>query len=212
MRKITTPKKWGLILIAAGIVAMLAAIGLLLYNAAETKHAESASQDVLKEMSETSFDVSTDVETALSVAMVDGYPYIGVVSLPTLGIRLPVMDDWDYVRLKLAPCRYYGAPKTDDFVIAGHNYPTHFGRLSELKIGDEVTFTEMDGTFHRYKVGDIETLNPGQTQTMLESDWDLTLYTCTYSRTQRVTVRCERVSGGSAFVPVPTATATATTE
>lgn len=180
-------------MIAAGVLAMLAAIGLLVYNANESNHAETAAQDVLKHMSETSLEVSLDEENALSVAMVDGYPYIGVVGLPTLGLNLPVMDDWDYVRLKLAPCRYYGSPKTDDFVIAGHNYPTHFGRLSELKIGDAVTFTEMDGTVHRYKVGDIETLTPGQTQTMLESDWDLTLYTCTYSRAARVTVRCERV-------------------
>ena len=190
-------KKIGIVLIAAGVLAMLAAMGLLLYNTWETRHAETASQDVLEQMSATSFEVSQDEETALSVAMVDGYPYIGIVGLPTLGIQLPVMDDWDYTRLKLAPCRYYGAPKTDDFVIAGHNYPTHFGRLSELKIGDEVTFTEMDGTFHRYKVGDIETLSPGQTQTMLESDWDLTLYTCTYSRTARVTVRCERVAANT---------------
>ena len=187
-------KKIGKILVAAGIVAMLAAIGLLVYNWLEDTNAAHASQEVIADMEETSFEVSYDPETTLSVAMVDGYPYIGVVGLPTLGLRLPVMDDWDYVRLKLAPCRYYGAPKTDDFVIAGHNYPTHFGRLSELKIGDEVTFTEMDGTAHRYKVGDIETLSPGQTQTMLESDWDLTLYTCTYSRTARVTVRCERVA------------------
>lgn len=197
-------KKIGKILVAAGIVAMLAAIGLLVYNWLEDTNAAHASQEVIADMEETSFEVSYDPETTLSVAMVDGYPYIGVVGLPTLGLRLPVMDDWDYVRLKLAPCRYYGAPKTDDFVIAGHNYPTHFGRLSELKIGDEVTFTEMDGTLHRYKVGDMETLSPGQTQTMLESDWDLTLYTCTYSRAARVTVRCERVGDTPTTMPVKT--------
>lgn len=197
-------KRIGKILVAAGIVAMLAAIGLLVYNWLEDTNAAHASQEVIADMEETSFEVSYDPETTLSVAMVDGYPYIGVVGLPTLGLRLPVMDDWDYVRLKLAPCRYYGAPKTDDFVIAGHNYPTHFGRLSELKIGDEVTFTEMDGTLHRYKVGDMETLSPGQTQTMLESDWDLTLYTCTYSRAARVTVRCERVGDTPTTMPVKT--------
>ena len=197
-------KKIGKILVAAGIVAMLAAIGLLVYNWLEDTNAAHASQEVIADLDETSFEVSYDPETTLSVAMVDGYPYIGVVGLPTLGLRLPVMDDWDYVRLKLAPCRYYGAPKTDDFVIAGHNYPTHFGRLSELKIGDEVTFTEMDGTLHRYKVGDMETLSPGQTQTMLESDWDLTLYTCTYSRAARVTVRCERVGDTPTTMPVKT--------
>lgn len=188
-------KKIAIVLIALGVAAILVAAGLVVYNTIEDKRAGEASAKTLPKVQDAMrADVSRDEETMLTVEMVDGYPYIGFVTLPTLGIELPVMDDWDYSRLKLAPCRYYGAPKTDDFVIAGHNYPTHFGRLSELKIGDEVWFTEMDGTAYRYKVGDMETLSPGQTQTMLESDWDLTLYTCTYSRTARVTVRCERVT------------------
>lgn len=189
-------KKIAITLIVLGIAAMLAAAGFVVFNTSEDIHAKNASAaalDGVKKVIEEKPAVSRDEETTLTVEMVDGYPYIGYVTLPTLGIELPVMDDWDYVRLKLSPCRYYGAPQTDDFVIAGHNYPNHFGRLSELKIGDEVRFTEMDGKVHRYVVGDMETLYPGQTQTMLESDWDLTLYTCTYSRTQRVTVRCERM-------------------
>ncbi len=190
-------KKIAIALIVLGVAAVLAAVGFLVFNITEDTQAQKASAkalDGVKKVIDEKHEVSRDEETKLTVEMVDGYPYIGYVTLPTLGIELPVMDDWDYVRLKLSPCRYYGAPQTDDFVIAGHNYPNHFGRLSELKIGDEVRFTEMDGTVHRYKVGEMETLNPGQTQTMLESDWELTLYTCTYSRTQRVTVRCERVT------------------
>lgn len=188
-------KKLAIALIVLGVVSVLVAAGFAVFNTVENEQAGEAAATALPKVKEAiNPDVSRDEETALTVVeMVDGYPYIGFVTLPTLGIELPVMDDWDYVRLKLAPCRYYGSPQTDDFVIAGHNYPTHFGRLSELKIGDEVRFTEMDGKVHRYKVGDMETLYPGQTQTMLESDWDLTLYTCTYSRTQRVTVRCERM-------------------
>ena len=35
---------------------------------------------------------------------------------------------------------------------AAHNYPSHFGRLSELQSGDVVVFTDVTGTTHRYEV------------------------------------------------------------
>lgn len=188
-------KKIGFSLIILGVLCIIFATGLFVYNKIEDVHAGEASEEVLPAIIESmkNTDVSKNEEMGMTVAMVDGYPYIGFVTLPTLGIELPVMDDWDYVRLKLSPCRYYGSVDSNDFVIAGHNYENHFGRLSELSIGDEVLFTDMNGKTTFYTVGDMETLSPGQTRAMLESDWDLTLYTCTYSRTARVTVRCEKV-------------------
>ena len=36
---------------------------------------------------------------------IDGYDYIGYVEAPVLGLKLPVMAEWDYDRLKIAPCR-----------------------------------------------------------------------------------------------------------
>lgn len=186
-------KKFGITLILLGVLCILFAAGLFAYNKIEDNQAGKASESVLPAIKEAQGTGTEDPEIGQTVAMVDGYPYIGFITLPTLGIELPVMDDWDYVRLKLSPCRYYGSVDTNDFVIAGHNYENHFGRLHELKIGDEVYFTDMNGFCTKYTVGDMETLSPGQTRAMLETDWDLTLYTCTYSRTARVTVRCEKV-------------------
>ena len=59
------------------------------------------------------------------------------------------MSDWDYGRLKMAPCRQFGSAATDDLVIAGHNYINHFGSLGMLKAGDSVTFTGTDGAGQR---------------------------------------------------------------
>ena len=70
------------------------------------------------------------------VTMVGDYEYIGVLDLPALNLSLPIMSDWDYERLKMAPCRQFGSAATDDLVIAGHNYINHFGSLGMLKAGD----------------------------------------------------------------------------
>ena len=51
----------------------------------------------------------------------------------------------------------------------------------------------MDGNVFSYKVGEIITLQPEAVEEMTESDWDLTLFTCTIGGATRVTVRCEKV-------------------
>lgn len=125
-------------------------------------------------------------------AAVNGYSYLGYLTIPALNLELPVMTDWSYSRLKIAPCRYYGLHHTDNMVIAAHNYKRHFGYISSLEIGDKVIFTDMQGVPIVYYVALIETLDPYDIDGMIETGWDLTLFTCTYGGANRVTVRCER--------------------
>lgn len=131
--------------------------------------------------------------TELTVVEIDGYGYIGYISIPALEIELPVMSQWDYSRLKIAPCRQFGSTRTDDLVIAAHNYKTHFGYLSELEGGEEVFFTDMDGEITDYNVSSVETLAPTSVDAVQNSGHDLVLYTCTYGGATRVAVFCDRV-------------------
>lgn len=121
--------------------------------------------------------------------------YIAVLRIPALGLELPVIGALDDTALRIAPCRYAGSVYTDDLVIAGHNYTSHFGRLRNLEYGDEVILTDMDGNVFDYAVVDVETLAPTDIGDMLNGDWDLTLFTCTLSGQARVTVRCCRIGG-----------------
>ena len=129
----------------------------------------------------------------MTEVVIDGYAYIGYLSIPSLGLELPVMSEWDYTRLKIAPCRYAGSVKTDNLVIAAHNYRRHFGPIKKLAIGDEVYFTDVDGIVFCYEVVEMVTLSPTAVEEMSAGDYDLTLFTCTYGGQSRVTVRCDRM-------------------
>ncbi len=124
---------------------------------------------------------------------IDGQQYIGVLQIPALSLELPVISEWSYPNLKIAPCRYAGSAYLDNMVVAAHNYYSHFGYLQNLSQGDKVTFTDMDGNAFRYEVIEIETLSPFAVDEMTSGDWDLTLFTCTVGGAARVTVRCERI-------------------
>ena len=123
---------------------------------------------------------------------IDDREYIGVLSIPALGLELPVISAWDYPGLRVAPCRYTGSAYTDDLVIAAHNYGTHFGRLKDLSPGDAVTFTDMEGVVNAYQVESIQTLSPDDVDAVQNSGYPLVLYTCTPGGQTRVTVFCTR--------------------
>lgn len=119
---------------------------------------------------------------------------IGFLSVPVLDLELPVLTDWSDEKLNKAPCLYYGSYYDKNFVIAAHNYESHFGRLSQLEAGDIVSFTDVRGTTYHYEVALLETLPKDATKEMILSGFDLTLYTRTLDGGSRVTVRCNTVS------------------
>lgn len=125
---------------------------------------------------------------------VGGYRYIGELDVPSLELSLPVMEDWDYERLKTAPCRYSGSVYEDDLVICAHNYPTHFSPLKYAPIGTQVKFTDAEGTEFYYTVASIETVGPSDVEGLLSGDWDLTLFTCNTGGQTRCAIRCQRVT------------------
>lgn len=197
--------KLGNICIALGIVSLLGAVSLFLYNRTEADAAGKASESVLQTMEEEYGvvpestvlmpELYTDKE--MKSTTIDGNEYIGYISIPSVNINLPIMKDWSYDGLRIAPCRFSGSLYTDDMIIAGHNYITHFGPIESLSSGDEVNICDMENNIWQYKVLWIEVIDGTDIEGMMtksETDnWDLTLFTCTMSGTSRYAVRCERV-------------------
>jgi sortase A len=201
-----------------GAACLLAAVGFVIYNRWEAKRAGELTQSLLEdvqlgmEKNQTNpplqredgdqdaaqidvFQKDAYDPTEMATIKVDGYDCIGILSVPVLELELPVLTDWSYTKLKKAPCHYYGSYYEKDFVIAAHNYQTHFGKLPELLAGDIVIFTDVNGAEHCYEVVLLETLPKEATQEMITSGFDLSLYTCTPGGASRVTVRCNAIAG-----------------
>lgn len=206
------PKKAGIIFVTLGVVLILSALLLFLYNGLEDRRAGQEAEllldDVLSAIADqtdiptqqTENDVEESTEQAetlpaeMPVVMIYGYEYIGYISIPDLDLELPVMAEWDYNRLKISPCRHFGSSRTDDLVIAAHNYKTHFGKLSSLEEGAEIIFTDMDGIENYYTLSRLDTLAPDAVDAVQNSGYDLVLYTCTPGGATRVVAFCDRVT------------------
>lgn len=188
----------GIYLIGGGLLLIAAALCLVIFNMADSWRAGWESSRILAEMEigetvEFLEKENGEEEGTVPVISVDGNFYIGVLELPDRGLELPVMEEWSYPNLRIAPCRYKGTAQDGDLIIAGHNYDRHFGCLRNLEEGELVRFTDVKGGVHEYQVQEVEILGSTAIQEMEAGEWDLTLFTCTVGGQMRVAARCTEV-------------------
>ena len=196
----------GRILIVIGALLLIGALSLYLYNRYDADRASNASTEAEEKLSDamlsavgSEYDLAVEEDEngeAYSVISltVDNDSYIGILSIPSFGLELPVLTEWSYAGLKNSPARYTGSASAGNLVICAHNYERHFGNIKDLSIGASITFTDVTGTVYEYEVTEVETIQPTAITEMITGDWDLTLFTCNYSGQARVAVRCKLVS------------------
>ena len=195
-------------LIIAGALMIAASVGLIWWNHHQSDKAEKSADKLEARMesvieqrekeqssqgAESSVPAVELIKKHMPVVEVDGNDCIGYLSIPAVELKLPVFNTYSEDKLNIAPCRYYGSLETDDLVIAGHNFYSGFEKLKQLNKKDTVLFTNMNGETYTYRVEDTEMLKPSEVTDMVESNYELTLYTCNYSGSERFTVRCRIV-------------------
>lgn len=203
-------KKLSYIMFVLGAVLIASAMAFLISNIREELSAEDFAREAGEQVSSSiqesknfseEYDVIPDYllnpEIEMAKVDVESYSYIGNLSIPSLGLELPIMDQWSYPGLKIAPGRYAGSAYSSPFVICGHNYKSHFGMLSTLAYKDLIVFTDMDGNEFQYQVERIETIEPTDKENVVSDDWALTLFTCTPGGKTRVVVHCSSLTNES---------------
>ena len=209
-------KRKGTALIVIGLLLMAAALFLTVYNMQTELNAAESSARVMGQLDGQRVTADSTVgaaeetpapdadispapeelpdyvrfpEKQMPTVKVEGHAYIGKLRIPSLGLELPVMSDWSYPQLKIAPCRFSGSAYQQNMIVIAHNYASHFGNLKKLQPGAEITFTDMAGNVFCYAVAETEILQPHQIEELKGTDYALTLVTCTnYATDGRIIV------------------------
>lgn len=197
------------VLTVIGTLLILFSLLMALWNMWEDRRAKLKSASIVEQFNIMLMNENHDSDGAIheaSANLYKAYPnadmpvkkigpdtFVGLLSIPVLELSLPVYSEWSYDHLKDAPCRYSGSVGTNNLVIAAHNYQSHFGSVYSLQVGDIVFFIDANGTIFKYEVVEIETLEASDVDKMVNSSYDLSLFTCTIGGRNRVTVRCKFV-------------------
>lgn len=200
------------LLLTTGLLLLAAALFWVLRNVREDRHAGAASEETLRallvhnevmavaeqnaEAEDGLVDETPDYLLNPNLEMptveIDGVTYIGFLSIPSLELELPVAAELSLPQLKKTPCYYTGSVYHDNLVIAAHNYQRHFGRIGTMEPGEKVDFTDADGNVFHFQAAKVELLEANEIERMTESEYPLTLFTCTIGGKSRVTLRCEQ--------------------
>lgn len=200
-------RKVGSICMILGMIMVCGAVFLLVHNERQALQAARTSASVLPMVQAqiapeptpeklqqllVPVELLEPEELEMTEVVIDGNAYIGYLSIPALEVELPVLSEWSYELLEIAPCRYFGTLREDNLVLMAHNYHRHFGEISTISIGEPLSFTDMDGIITEYEIVARDILVPGAVEEMTAGDYDLTLFTCTYGGQSRVAVYCEK--------------------
>ena len=128
------------------------------------------------------------------------YSIVGVVNIPKINTKYPIIEEWTDKLLKVSVCKFWGANPNEvgNLCIVGHNYKNSkfFSKVPTLTIGDIVEITDLSGKTLKYEAYDIYTVDPADTRCtsqLTQGKKEVTLITCTNDTKQRVVVKCTEV-------------------
>lgn len=182
----------GLVFLAIGFSLLIIAGTWFFLNVFEDRRAGQRSAELLSLLEANQGEKEMPTKGETPVIRIGNDDFCGRIVIGSLGIELPVYDEWNDRNLKSAPCRYKGSAEKNDLIISGHNYKSHFGSLSLLRKGERITFVDAAEKSYNYKVCGLTEVHGTDVAKMQSGNWDLTLFTCTLSGEARLAVRCER--------------------
>lgn len=120
------------------------------------------------------------------------YDAIAYLSIPSLGIKYPVLSKTNTELLKASLNKYWGPNpnQVGNLCIVGHNYndSRFFGKLNQIQLGEEIIITEMDGealSYYVYQTDMIDPYDTSCTSQLTGGRKEITLITCNYDGSQR---------------------------
>ncbi len=125
-----------------------------------------------------------------------GYTVSCRLKIAKINVDTYVLKNYSKAALDICVTKYYGPNPNEvgNYCIAGHNFlrKNMFGRLTELKKGDEIILTDKKHGAVKYKIYDIFKVKPEQTEVLSQETngkKEITLITCSDYTSKRIIVK-----------------------
>ncbi len=123
---------------------------------------------------------------------------IGIIEIPKINIKYPILSNISDELLKISSCRFYGPYPNEigNLCIAAHNYDDNrfFGNLYKLDIGDVINIYDYNNFLVSYYVYDkFEVLenNTSSTSQNTNGKREITLVTCNNFNKNRLIIKAK---------------------
>lgn len=139
-------------------------------------------------------------ENKQELIKVDGYDVEGIIEIPKINIKYPVVSITSDEAMKVAITKFWGTNINDigNYTMAGHNYKngTMFGKTKYLEIGDKIKMTDLNLNTVEYEIFKIYTIDPDDVTCIESVDpnaREITLITCTNGHKNRLVTKAREI-------------------
>ena len=128
----------------------------------------------------------------------EGYNIEGIIEIPNINIKYPIIDITDEETMKLSVTKFWGQNINEigNYAIAGHNNRdgTMFSKTKHLRVGDIIKITDLRNKTVEYKIQKIYTVEPNDVSIIEPLDStkrEITLITCTNGNKNRLIIKAQ---------------------
>lgn len=127
-----------------------------------------------------------------------GYDVSAKLEIPSIKLETYILKNYSEHALQISVVKFWGANPNEigNFCVVGHNYQNNhmFKNLYKLKIGDSIFVSDNKNGKLEYRVNDMYTVLPKQTNCLSQKTngkRELTLITCTKDSKERIIIKAE---------------------
>lgn len=182
------------------LISLILIIGFIMYQVYllyNLRKKENYSKNLLN-----SFNIETLYSLENSsyniIDLNNSFSVIGIIEIPKIKIKYPILSNVSDEFLKISACRFYGPypNKIGNLCIAAHNYDDDrfFGNLNKLNLDDEIKIYDSSNNCISYYVYDkFESLinDTSCTSQNTNGKKEITLVTCNNINKKRIIVKAK---------------------
>ena len=181
-----------LLIIAAIVITVIIALEYIRRIKNEDKLADTVSKVE---------DLKDEEVTEGKIITLDGYSVLGIIEIPAINLRYPIIEDTDGKAMDISIIKFWGGNINEigNYSVAGHNYKngTMFGKTKHLKTGDLIKMTDLNHNTVEYEVFKIYNVEPNDVtclESVDENAREVTLITCTNGRKERLITKAREIT------------------
>ena len=166
------------------------------------KNGENVSEDLIHAFKiENLYGNSNPNYNVVSLNTTNNVSTIGIIEIPKIQLKYPILSTVSDELLKISPCKFYGPEpnKIGNLCIAAHNYDDNrfFGNLYKLDIGDIVYIYDFNNMYLKYYIYDKFEINSNDTSCTSQSTngtRQITLVTCNNFNKNRLIIKAIEIN------------------
>ncbi len=181
------------------VIALLIVLTMLIIRYGGNYKNEKEVSATLATLEQKLETISLENEEKILDAEYKGYKIEGIIEIPKINIKYPIINQTNEETMKLSVTKFWGpqAGEIGNYTVAGHNNKdgTMFGKTKYLQIGDIIKLTNLKNETIEYTVFKIYSIDPDDVscvESVEPGTREITLITCTNGHKNRLITKARQ--------------------